>query len=84
MVNTTNAVDITINTGDSLVVGFELLFKEMTDNTIKVIEKFNKDTEGIGDNTGFPVTILRTLLFVLVLARVRCHKFLVFRIQEEQ
>lgn len=66
MVNTTNAVDITINTGDSLVVGFELLFKEMTDNTIKVIEKFNKDTEGIGDNTDFVFTFDNQKIFTVL------------------
>ena len=66
MVNTTNAVDITINTGSSLVVAFELLFKEMTDNTIKVIEKFNKDTEGIGDNTDFVFTFDNQKIFTVL------------------
>ena len=41
MVNSKNAVQITYNTGSSLVVGVDLLFKEANDPTIKIIEKIN-------------------------------------------
>lgn len=66
MINTSNAVDITINTGSSLVVAFELLFKDMTDNTIKVIEKFDKDQQGIGDNTDFTFSFDNSKIFTVL------------------
>ena len=66
MVNTSNAVDITINTGSDLVVAFELLFKDMSDNTIKVIEKFDKDQQGIGDNTDFTFTFDNQKIFTVL------------------
>ena len=42
MLNSSNAVEITFETGDNLVKSIELLFKEFNDPTIKVIEKLNK------------------------------------------
>ncbi len=53
MVNTINAVDITFNTGGPLVTGIELLFKDMSDPTIKIIERFDKAVMGLGDNNNF-------------------------------
>ena len=50
MTNSANAVSITYNTGGPLVVGIELLFKEMNDPTIKVIERINKEEVGFQDN----------------------------------
>ena len=46
MVNSKNAVQITYNTGSSLVVGVDLLFKEANDPTIKIIEKIKKSPLG--------------------------------------
>ena len=43
MSNSKNGVQITYNTGGPLVVAIELLFKEMDDPTIKVIERIDKD-----------------------------------------
>ena len=42
MQNSFNNVVITYNTGGPLVVGVDLLFKEMESNVIRVIEKLNK------------------------------------------
>ncbi len=50
MINASNAVTITFNSGGSLVKGIELLFKEFNDPTIKVIENLNKLNLGIGNN----------------------------------
>ena len=46
MVNSKNAVQITYNTGSSLVVGIDLLFKEANDPTIKIIERIKKSSLG--------------------------------------
>ena len=52
MINSSNAVRISYNTGGPLVTGIELLFKEMDNPTIKVIEKIDKAAAGLGnDNT---------------------------------
>ncbi|MGB4733299.1 MAG: hypothetical protein WBH19_02880, partial [Candidatus Nanopelagicales bacterium] len=47
MTNSANAVSVTYNTGGPLVTGIELLFKEMNDPTIKVIERINKEEAGL-------------------------------------
>jgi hypothetical protein len=51
MINRYNGVNVFFNTGGPLVVGIDLLFKEATSNVIKVIEKYNKQDVGWGDNT---------------------------------
>jgi len=53
MENATNACTITYNSGNELVVGIDLLFKEMDDNIIRVIEKLSKDDDGLADNTDY-------------------------------
>lgn len=50
MINSTNACTVTFNSGGPLVVGIDLLFKEMNSSTIKVIEKINKADLGYEDN----------------------------------
>jgi len=50
MENVYNSVDITFNTGGSLVIAIELLFKESATNTINVIERFDKSDLGWSDN----------------------------------
>ena len=51
MVNATNACEVTVNTGGPLVVGYDLLFKEMDDNVIRVIQKVDKAADGIANDT---------------------------------
>jgi len=53
MENVTNACTITYNSGSELVVGVDLLFKEMDDSIIRVIEKIDKDSAGLADNTNY-------------------------------
>jgi hypothetical protein len=50
MINIYNAVDISFNTGSLDIIGIDLLFKESGSTDINVIEKFNKEEEGWGDN----------------------------------
>ena len=50
MINSANAVSITYNTGGPLVTGIELLFKEMNDPTIKVIERIDKASFGYAND----------------------------------
>ena len=50
MENIYNAVEITFNTGSSLVKKVDLVYKEAGFNTIYVIESFDKEKEGWGDN----------------------------------
>ena len=53
MVNKFDSVEITVNTGSSLVVGIDLLFKEASNPVIRVIEKLNKEKLGIPDNDNY-------------------------------
>ena len=55
MENTINSAIVSVNSGGPLVVGFDILFKEDTDSTIKVIEKFNKQDLGIADNINYSI-----------------------------
>lgn len=56
MENTINTASVVVNSGGPLVVGFDVLFKEDTNSTIRVIEKFDKQELGIADDTDFSVT----------------------------
>ena len=51
MVNQYNAVELTYNTGSELVVGIDILFKRTDDSVIKVIQKIDKDTENVSNNS---------------------------------
>lgn len=66
MINSANAVEITYNTGSSLVVGVDLLFKEMSSNTIKVIEKLDKEELGLSDNTDLIYTFDNSKVYTVL------------------
>lgn len=53
MQNADNNVIITMDTGSPLVLGFDLLYKESTNSIVRVVQKFDKNTDGIADNTDF-------------------------------
>ena len=53
MQNEDNNVIITMETGGSLVVGFDLLYKESTNSVVRVVQKFDKNTDGISDSTTY-------------------------------
>ena len=51
MINAFNACKVTYYTGNSLVLGIDLLFKQSESNIIKIIEKQNKADLGIPNNS---------------------------------
>ena len=53
MVNTVTGVNVEFNSGSSLVKGIEVLYKENTDSTIKIIDNLSKDFRGYADNTEY-------------------------------
>ena len=66
MLNQSNVVAITIDTGGPLVVGIQLLFKDMNDPTIKIIESIDKTTQGLGDNNTFTFTFDTQKIFTVL------------------
>ncbi len=66
MLNTTNISEISYWTGGELVVGIDLLFKDMNTGTIKVIEKLNKADLGLADNTTQVYTFSNSKIFTVL------------------
>jgi len=66
MVNRDNTCDITFNSGDSLVVGVDLLFKEIANNIIRVIEKFDKSEQGYVDNTNYNYSFTNSKIYTVL------------------
>ena len=66
MVNSFNSVIITYNTGGPLVVGIDLLFKEMESNVIRVIEKLDKDNLGLSDNTDYTYNFTNSKIYTVL------------------
>ena len=66
MVNDFNGAVITYNSGSSLVVGIDLLFKEANDPTIKIIEQINKSDQGLVDNTNYTFTFTNSKIFTVL------------------
>jgi len=66
MTNRYNAAVVTCETGGSLVVGIDLLFKQANNNIIKVIEKLDKDLLGIPDNSFYSFTFNNSKIFTVL------------------
>ncbi len=66
MVNEFNAVNLSYNTGSSLVKEIQILFKEADKNLIKVIESFNKEELGLGDNNTETVLFDNSKIFTIL------------------
>ena len=66
MINKYNSVSVTVNTGGPLVKGFDLLFKNAQDGTIRVIEKIDKDIKGLGDNNDYTFTFDNSNIFTIL------------------
>jgi len=66
MVNEFNSVEITYNSGGPLVVGIDLIFKDMDNNVIKVIEKLNKSELGLSDDTDYAYTFTNSKIFTVL------------------
>ena len=66
MTNEFNGAIVEYNTGSSIVVGIDLLFKEATDPTIKIIESINKKDAGLTDNTNETFTFTESKIFTIL------------------
>lgn len=66
MVNEFNSVNVTYNTGGPLVVGVDLIFKDMDNNIIKVIEKLDKAELGLSDNTNYTYNFTNSKIFTVL------------------
>ena len=66
MQNADNNVKITMDTGGPLVVGFDLLYKESTNSVVRVVQKFDKTTDGIADNTTFTYELSGYKIFTVL------------------
>jgi len=66
MLNSTNACKITYNSGGPLVKSVDLLFKDMNSSVIKIIEKINKEDEGIADDTNYQFTFNNSKIFTIL------------------
>jgi hypothetical protein len=66
MLNYFNTAIVSYNTGDSLVVGIDLLFKEAQSNIIKIITKINKKDSGIGDFQTEQYTFTNSKIYTLL------------------
>jgi len=66
MVNSKNQAIITYNSGGPLVVGVDLLFKESGNSIIKVIQKLDKQQEGLADNTDYTFSFNSNKIFTVL------------------
>lgn len=66
MSNSCNSVDVTYNSGSNLVVGIDLLFKQSANNVIKIIEKIDKSTMGLSDNTDYTFVFDSSKIFTII------------------
>ena len=66
MQNIMNTAIITYNSGGPLVVGIDLLFKDASNNIIKVIEKLNKAELGLIDDTNYTYTFSNSKIFTIL------------------
>ena len=66
MTNFCNSAIITYNSGSSLVVGLDLLFKSADGNIIKVIEKLDKSNLGLANNTNYQYTFTNSKIFTVL------------------
>lgn len=67
MQNKFNAVSLKFNSGGPLVVGVDILFKDASDSTIKVIEKLNKKDKSYLDDTEYSYLFDNSKIFTILL-----------------
>lgn len=66
MIGSANMAVISYNSGGPLVKSVELLFKEMEFPTIRIIEKINKSTQGLADNTVYTFEFQNSQIFTIL------------------
>lgn len=66
MENSVQACNVTVRTGSSLVKGIDILFKEMDDSIIRVIEKVDKADSALADNSDFTIQFSKRKIFTIL------------------
>lgn len=66
MENEINTCEVTVRTGSSLVKGIDILFKEMDDSIIRVIEKIDKADAALSDNSDYTITFNKGKIFTIL------------------
>ena len=66
MVNSVQVCDVTVTTGSSLVKGIDILFKEMDDNIIRVIEKVDKANSSLSDDSQYTIQFSQQKIFTIL------------------
>ncbi len=66
MVNSVQVCDVTVRTGSSLVKGIDILFKEMDDNIIRVIEKVDKADAALTDQSDYTIQFSKQKIFTIL------------------
>ena len=66
MINSTNECLITYNSGGPLVKSVDLLFKDMENSVIKVIEKLDKSKLGLADDTDYTYEFSNSKIFTVL------------------
>jgi hypothetical protein len=57
---------VTVRTGSSLVKGIDILFKEMDDSIIRVIEKVDKADSALTDNSDYTIQFSKQKIFTIL------------------
>ena len=66
MTSDTNMAIVTYNSGGPLVVGIDLLFKEMDSPIIRVIETINKEDNGFGNDLDYSFNFQNSKIFTIL------------------
>lgn len=66
MENSVQTCNVTVRTGSSLVKGIDILFKEMDDSIIRVIEKVDKANAMLADNSDFTIQFNKRKIFSIL------------------
>tara|TARA_Y100001938_G_scaffold25269_1_gene33580 strand:- start:24890 stop:30169 length:5280 start_codon:yes stop_codon:yes gene_type:complete len=66
MLNNTNLAVIEYNSGGPLVTGIDLLWKDMQNGSIRIIEKLDKDLLGLVDNTDYSYSFSSSQIFTVL------------------
>lgn len=66
MENSVQACNVTVRTGSALVKGIDILFKEMDDSIIRVIEKIDKADSALADNSDYTIQFSKRKIFTIL------------------
>ena len=66
MENSVQACNVTVDTGNALVKGIDILFKEMDDSIIRVIEKIDKADAALADDSTYTIQFSKRKIFTIL------------------